>query len=143
MMHRSILFSAIIVCVLVLSACSAPTSDSNPAAGTSEISQLDSNDSNSQVEDGALYETTAQYDNPGGGDEVMFKLVVDESGIITDADATPLADNSTSVTRQTAFKDGIKSAVVGKPLAGLTVDRVGGSSLTSKAFNEWVATLNQ
>lgn len=145
-MKRSLLFSSIIVCVLVLSACTTQTQTEtlpNGNLGTMVQPGEDTSVSDTMpagTED-LVYEGTQNYTNPGGDDDVGFKLVVDASGTVTDADATVMADNSTSVTRQTAFKNAIKSAVVGKPLTGLTVDRVGGSSLTSKAFNEWVSTL--
>jgi len=39
---------------------------------------------------------------------------------------------------QGEFKDGIAAEVVGKSIADLKVDRVGGSSLTSGGFNKAV-----
>lgn len=148
------LFIGLVVCVFVLSACTTTPEASNTTQET--MTQTENTNKNNAMiapdqdplvsdtsdnNDGAqVYEETVRYTNPGGGDEVGFKLTV-TNGVVTDADAEVKATNSTSVNRQLAFKSAFKQAVVGKPIDGLTVDRVGGSSLTSKAFNEWVSTL--
>jgi len=80
---------------------------------------------------------TTHYDNPGGGDDVRFNLTVDDAGTIVEAGSDVLAVNPTSILRQRAFAAEFPKVVVGKKLADLTaIDRVGGSSLTTKAFNE-------
>jgi hypothetical protein len=87
-----------------------------------------------------VYESVVSYSNPGGSDDVGFKLTV-ENGLVKNVEVDVLAKNSTSINRQNSFRAGLGAVVVGKPLAGLEVDRVGGSSLTTKAFNDWVATI--
>ncbi len=82
------------------------------------------------------------YKNPSGEDEVGFTLVVDSLGVITDAKTDVLATNEISKKRQAAFADGLPAAVQGKKLSELaSIDKVGGSSLTTKAFNDSLATL--
>jgi NifU-like protein involved in Fe-S cluster formation len=82
------------------------------------------------------------YENPAGGDDVMFTLVVDATGIITDAKTGILAIHDISKKRQLAFAEGLPAAVKGKKLSELTtIDRVGGSSLTTKAFNDALTEL--
>ena len=82
------------------------------------------------------------YQNPAGADDVRFTLVVDAAGTIVDAKTDVLAIHDISMKRQTAFAEGFTAAVKGKKLSELTaIDRVGGSSLTTKAFNESLAEL--
>ncbi|MDP2838190.1 MAG: hypothetical protein Q8O53_02855 [Candidatus Moranbacteria bacterium] len=81
--------------------------------------------------------TKTRYDNPAGGDEVGFTLTVDEEGAITDVVVDVLATNPTSRMRQQAFASELPQALKGKKLRDLeAIDKIGGSSLTTKAFNE-------
>lgn len=76
------------------------------------------------------------YNNPGGGDDVAFTLSVDDKGVITEAKTDVLAINPTSKMRQQSFAEALPAAIVGKDIHTLSsIDRVGGSSLTTGAFN--------
>lgn len=76
------------------------------------------------------------YKNPGGSDEVGFIVMVGNDGVITDAQTEVLAVNPISKMRQQAFAEGLPAAIKGKKLSELSaIDRVGGSSLTTGAFN--------
>ncbi len=82
------------------------------------------------------------YKNPGGEDEVGFSIRVDENGFITEVTTEVLAKNPTSKMRQEAFAEGLPQVLRGKKLADLTnIDKVGGSSLTTAAFNVSLAQL--
>lgn len=82
------------------------------------------------------------YKNPSGSDGVAFVLSVDADGKITAATTEVLAVNATSKMRQTAFAEALPAVLVGKDLKTLTsIDRVGGSSLTTKAFNDSLSQL--
>jgi hypothetical protein len=73
---------------------------------------------------------------------VGFTLVVDNNGVITDAQTEVMGVAPTSKMRQESFAKELPKVVVGKKLADLTkVDRVGGSSLTTGAFNAALAKL--
>ncbi len=86
--------------------------------------------------------TKTRYTNPSGSDEVGFNVVVDNNGVVISASADVLAIDTTSKTRQTAFAQGIAQAIVGKKLSDLAaIDKVGGSSLTTKAFNDALPAL--
>ena len=86
--------------------------------------------------------TKAVYKTPAGEDEVGFTLSVDASGVIVDAKADVLATHDISKKRQTAFAEELPAAVKGKKLSELaSIDRVGGSSLTTKAFNDALTQL--
>ena len=88
------------------------------------------------------YDQTVHYNNPGGGDDVEFKVTVDKAGTITDAAATVKAVHDTSIKMQTQFAADVKEEVVGKKLADLKVDRIGGASLTTGAFQTFLDSLN-
>lgn len=82
------------------------------------------------------------YKNPGGADEVGFSVSVDGNGIITKASVEVLAKNPTSIMRQEAFAEGLPQAIQGKKLSDLnSIDKVGGSSLTTGSFNVSLAQL--
>ena len=80
--------------------------------------------------------TKTSYKNPGGEDEVGFNVTVNSQGVVVDATTDVLAVNAISKTRQLSFSQGMAAALKGKNLSELTaIDRVGGSSLTTGAFN--------
>lgn len=80
---------------------------------------------------------TVSYNNPSGSDSVEFNVTVTD-GIITSASATPKADNEISLKRQTAFAAEVNAKVVGKKASDLNIDAIGGSSLTTAAFETFV-----
>lgn len=76
------------------------------------------------------------YTNPSGSDEVGFNVMVDANGVVTGVTVDVLAVNGISKNRQTAFATDLPQAITGKKLMDLNaIDRVGGSSLTTGAFN--------
>lgn len=81
--------------------------------------------------------TKAMYKNPAGEDEVGFALTVNADGVIVSATAEVLATHDISKKRQEAFAAEFPTALRGKKLSELlAIDRVGGSSLTTGAFNQ-------
>lgn len=80
---------------------------------------------------------TVSYKNPSGNDEVEFSVTVTD-GVITAASATPKAVNEISKKRQEAFALEVGSKVVGMKAKDLDVDAIGGSSLTTGAFEMFV-----
>jgi NifU-like protein involved in Fe-S cluster formation len=85
---------------------------------------------------------TTTYKSPAGEDRVGFTLTVDANGVVTGAKTQVMTDHEISKKRQQAFADGLPAAIKGKKLSELTsIDRVGGSSLTTGAFNQSLAQL--
>ena len=77
------------------------------------------------------------YTSPAGKDDVGFTLSVDALGTIVGAKTDVLTTHPISMKRQQAFADGLLPVVKGKKLSELaSIDKVGGSSLTTKAFND-------
>lgn len=86
--------------------------------------------------------TVATYTSPAGEDKIAFVLGLDASGTIVSTSIESMTDHEISKKRQAAFGEGFSGAIVGKKLSELSnIDRVGGSSLTTKAFNESLAAL--
>lgn len=89
-----------------------------------------------EVKSGKTVQLETEYQSPAGPEKVAFSLEVDAAGTIVAANTTVLGKAPTSIMRQEKFKAELPAAVVGKKLADLTqLDRVGGSSLTTGAFN--------
>ncbi len=61
------------------------------------------------------------------------------NGVITKVSATPEATNPISLKLQTGFSEKVAEKVIGRAIKGLKVDTVSGASLTTTAFNEFLA----
>ena len=81
------------------------------------------------------------YKSPAGTESIKVNMTT-KDGVITSVTATPLATNPISLKMQTAFAGGVSKSVVGKAVKGLKVDTVSGASLTTGAFNAYLATMN-
>jgi hypothetical protein len=79
---------------------------------------------------------TVNYNVPGGNVPVAFSVTVN-NGVITAASSTSLS-NGTSGYYQDSFAQGISNATVGKKVSGLSLSAVGGASLTTNAFKQFV-----
>lgn len=123
--------ATIFACALFLAACQLPPNLSKDTSEktTQEQSQVAPTTKELSVK--------TSYTNPGGSDEVGFTLVVDSTGVITDAKTETLATNPTSLIRQQSFASELPTVLKGKKLSELSqIDKVGGSSLTTAAFNK-------
>lgn len=115
-----------------------PASEGSTSADVSQTSP----DLGEIPEGATVLSTTETYQSPGGPEEVGFSLVVDQQGTIVAAATTILGKSPTTQLRQTSFSEEFPDAVKGKMLADLgPLDRVGGSSLTTGAFNQALADL--
>lgn len=81
------------------------------------------------------YSTTGNYQSPAGKEEIGVSITL-QNGIITDATFTPKATNEVSIKLQGMFASGYKQMVVGKTLDEVKLDKVSGSSLTPKGWND-------
>jgi hypothetical protein len=89
------------------------------------------------------FTTTTTYLTPARTEHAVGVTLTLTNGVVSDAAVTfdnrPLGQYSND--NQARFADTYKTQVVGKPLAGISLSRVGGASLTSRAFNEAVAQI--
>lgn len=81
----------------------------------------------------------ANYKTPAGSDSMKVSITT-KNGIITETSATPMATNPVSLRFQQSFAGKISGNVVGKSIKGLKVDTVSGASLTTAAFNDFLAS---
>lgn len=80
------------------------------------------------------YTAEGSYQTPGGQESVEVELTVADD-VVTGVTVTPQATGGNAERFQGQFASGIADEVVGQDLAGLAVDKVSGSSLTSGGFN--------
>ena len=90
-------------------------------------------DPNGTYKDGT-YNARGSYQSPAGSESIDVELTL-KDGVISDVTVTGDGLSPTSKEYQGKFIDGVKNAVVGKKINGLKLDRVAGSSLTPKGFD--------
>ncbi|MEP6481395.1 MAG: FMN-binding protein [Rhodoglobus sp.] len=83
------------------------------------------------------YKESADYQAPSGTETVDVSLTL-AGGTITAVTVAGHGTDPQAQLHQRQFADGIAAVVVGKSIDGLSVDKVGGSSLTSVGFNKAV-----
>jgi len=87
------------------------------------------------------YTESASYKSPAGNEEITFEFKI-ENGMVSDISFVSPTTSPKSKNFQQLFLSGIKQQVIGKKLDEIgTFDKVNGSSLTPKAFNEAVTKL--
>jgi uncharacterized protein with FMN-binding domain len=91
---------------------------------------------NSQVADGT-YQATGSYTSPAGPETIDISLTIID-GVITESTFVSNATNASSVKFQGMFGEGYKDVVIGQSITTLKLDKVSGSSLTPKGFNDAV-----
>lgn len=114
-----------------LAACAAPGA-SAPAPAT-ESTSAPQGAGGGEFADGT-YTADGDYVAPSGPESVTVTLTVAD-GVVTAVEVVGHATDPQAKSHQAEFIGGISAEVVGKPLAGLSVDRVAGSSLTGRGFN--------
>lgn len=123
--------------VVALAACGdadAATEDDAPAADASARTGAGgSSTASGDLADGT-YDAEGSYSTPGGQESIQVELTVAD-GVVTDVTVTPEATGGNAARFQEEFASGIADVVVGQELAGLSVDKVSGSSLTGDGFN--------
>lgn len=96
------------------------------------VNNASENTTDSNFEDGT-FEAIGTYTSPGGTETIQVSLVLND-GVVTEASVTPQATRPNSVKFQELFKNNFESEVVGKNIDEISLDKVGGSSLTPKGF---------
>lgn len=81
------------------------------------------------------YRAMGNYTSPGGPETILVDIHI-ENGTIVEANAEVQATRAVSKRYQREFVDHFKPMVIGKNIAELKLDKVAGSSLTPKGFNE-------
>ena len=81
------------------------------------------------------YTESGSYNAPSGTETVEVTVTLADN-VITDVSVVGEASDPQAKRHQSEFSDGIAAAVVGKSIDEISVDKIGGSSLTSGGFNE-------
>lgn len=110
-------------------------------------SDVSSGDASSQTQDttttsAQTYTKTVTYSTPSrqGQTNTSFSVTVD-NGVITSASAQYVSGDHEDQRYQSRFSQTIASAVVGKKLSDVSLDVVGGASLTTAAFQEFIQSI--
>ncbi|MDB5184130.1 MAG: hypothetical protein JWO07_811 [Candidatus Saccharibacteria bacterium] len=88
-----------------------------------------------QYQDGQ-YTATGLY--AGGKKNIIVRLSLN-SGKITEVEITPTSTIKISLNLQKKFAIAIPDVVVGKSIDDVVLDKLAGSSLTTKGFNDAIA----
>lgn len=86
------------------------------------------------------YSVVGAYNSPAGSESIGVQLSLKDD-MVTDVSVTAKATNETSLKFQKIVSENIKSLVVGKKLDEVKLDKVSGSSLTPKGFNDAIAKI--
>jgi hypothetical protein len=108
-------------------------------AGKTENAETAGTDEPKDVSEDRAEDATvvASYKSPAGDEKIGFKVVVDGSGVITDANTEVMAEHAISQKLQTSFAQALPEKIKGKKLSELgPIDKIGGASLTTGAFND-------
>ena len=82
-----------------------------------------------------FYKVIGGYKSPGGDETIEVKLTLKDN-IVTEAEVVPNATLEKSIYFQGLFVGGFKEFVIGKNINEVKLDKVSGSSLTPKGFND-------
>lgn len=81
------------------------------------------------------YSAVGNYVSPGGAEEIGLQITLRDD-VVVSAEMEVKATRPTSVKMQTAVKENFSPFVVGKKIDEIKLDKVSGSSLTPKGFND-------
>lgn len=84
------------------------------------------------------YDTVGDYNSPAGLESINVSLTLKDD-VVTDATVVGTATNPKSKFMQSEFIGGFKTQVIGRKLEDIKLDKISGSSLTPKGFNDAVA----
>ncbi len=123
-----------------LAACAAPATTTPPETDSGSETETDSGtDAGTDAGAGGSfvdgdYSAAGEYQAPSGTESVEVTVTL-ESGVVTAV--TVVGDSTDAQARgyQAQFVAGIGAIAVGKNIDELSVDKVGGSSLTGAGFN--------
>jgi len=143
------IISLLLISSLLFVACSGPSQDSVTEQGqqqteqTVEVDQMQETtgdgDETIQQQSAAARSQTVSYTSPAGEEDLLVSVAV-ENGVITEASAQVLASHPISTRYQTGFAEALAGEVVGKTVAeAAQIDRIGGASLATGAFTQYLS----
>lgn len=114
-----------------------------PAASTSTpgSASTDGSSDSAGLKDGS-YTASSDYQSPGGLASIDVTVTLAD-GTISAVEVVPKATNGTARQYESQFASGIDAVAVGKPIAGLKVGAVSGSSLTGQGFEKALQAIQE
>lgn len=88
------------------------------------------------------YELTKRYATPEGTESIKVTVSLDDD-VITDVEITASMKDREAAEHQGDFLADYKQHVVGKPISSLSLSRVAGASLTTRAFNSAIQVIRE
>lgn len=149
-LHRLVVAGGGLLGVAALAGCapspaassdSAAPSSSAASAPASSAASASSGTAAGGLKDGS-YTAAGDYQSPGGLSSIDVTVTL-KSGTITAVKVVPKASNGTARQYEAQFASGIGAVAVGKPIEGLQVGAVSGSSLTGQGFEKALQTIQQ
>ncbi len=86
------------------------------------------------------YTAVGNYNSPGGAETIDVKITMKDD-VVTAVAVTPKATRPVSLKMQQTVASNVSAIVVGKKIDEVTLDKVSGSSLTPRGFNDAVAKI--
>ncbi len=122
------------------------TTDANDSDATNQSpsntttnNRQNNNSSNSTTYKNGTYSAAQSYRVPGGTNRTNLTITV-KNDVITNLDNTNTYDDQKSAFYIEEFEDAIQSEVVDIDISSISLNRVGGASLTTAAFSEALQT---
>jgi cytoskeletal protein RodZ len=84
------------------------------------------------------YSSTLPYKVPEGGNESITVSLTLKDDVVTSMTYSASGNKEESQKYQGRFGKSVEALVIGEPISGISLSRVGGASLTSRAFNKAV-----
>lgn len=120
------------------------TAETKPVdAGTQQTtptSQTTQNTTTSSLRDGE-YTATTSYEVPGGDTNTLTIVITMKDGVIVTAKSDSTYKDRESTRYIDGFESGLSGSVVGKDIKNIPQNRIGGASLTTRAFYTAINTI--
>ncbi|MSU45188.1 MAG: hypothetical protein EXS47_00970 [Candidatus Zambryskibacteria bacterium] len=84
--------------------------------------------------------SNGSYFSPGGEEQIEVSITLKDD-VVSDVSVTPLSTRPISIKMQGIFTANYKPLVIGKSINDVVLDKVSGSSLTPKGWNDAVAKI--
>ncbi len=115
------------------------TSLTDTSVATDTTTTTATSASSSSYKDGQ-YSANTTYYVPHGTNTLSATVTIANGSVTAVKVSHDYSDNESGMYID-SFENAIQSAVVGKPISGLSLSRIGGASLTTQAFDDVLATI--
>jgi uncharacterized protein with FMN-binding domain len=103
--------------------------------GVNSVSVKPTGVSQSEIYKDGTYTAVGDYTSPGGAENIGVTVTL-KNDVIESADVKSMAERPNTIKFQGIFIENYKPLVIGKNIDEVKLDRVSGSSLSPKGFND-------